>query len=46
MDGRGLEETAEELFGFMLEVASGKRRTKNEQYGYQEISIFRDGVTL
>ena len=46
LDGRGLEETAEELFGFMLEVASGKRRTKNEQYGYQEISIFRDGVTL
>ena len=46
LDRRGLEETAEELFGFMLEVASGKRRTKNEQYGYQEISIFRDGVTL
>lgn len=46
LDGRGLEETAGVLFDFMLEVASGKQRTKNEQYGYQEISIFRDGVTL
>ncbi len=42
----GLEETAEELFGFMLEVASGKRRQKMSNMDIREISIFRDGVTL
>lgn len=46
LDGSGFNEVTKELFDFMLEAASGKRQTKNEQYGYQEISIFRDGVTL
>ena len=34
-----------EFFDYILEVASGKE-TKNEQNGYREISIFKDGVTL
>lgn len=46
LDGQAPEAVEEDLFRFMLEVAGGKRRTRNEQYGYQEISIFRDGVIL
>ena len=46
LDGAGLDRTAEELFTFLLEVASGRIQTKNEEYGYKEISIFKDGVIL
>ena len=41
----GGEELTEELFSYILRVASGEE-TKNEIYGYREISIFKDGVTL
>lgn len=34
-----------DFFDYVLDVASGKE-TKNEQNGYREISIFKDGVTL
>jgi len=34
-----------ELFNYIIEVAEG-RETKNEENGYREISIFKDGVTL
>ena len=37
--------STDELFDFVLEVASGKE-TKNEINNYREISIFKDGVTL
>ena len=33
------------FFNYVLSVASGAV-TKNEQHGYREISIFKDGVTL
>ena len=33
------------FFDYVLSVASGAE-TKNEQHGYREISIFKDGVTL
>ncbi len=39
------EPLTDELFSYVLRVASGEE-TKNEQYGYREISIFKDGVTL
>ncbi|MBE6788383.1 MAG: altronate dehydratase [Ruminococcaceae bacterium] len=35
----------DELLSFVIEVANGKK-TKNEENGYEEISIFKDGVTL
>ena len=35
----------DELFEYIIRVAEGEK-TKNEQYGYREISIFKDGVTL
>ena len=34
-----------ELFDYIIEVAEG-RATRNEEHGYREISIFKDGVTL
>lgn len=45
--GRILEgaELTDELFDFCISVAEGKH-TKNEQNGYEEISVFKDGVTL
>ncbi len=45
--GRALDgcELTDELFDFVIETANG-RKTKNEENGYKEISIFRDGVTL
>ena len=42
LEGVDLDET---FFNFVLDVASGKQ-TKNEENGYREISIFKDGVTL
>ena len=35
----------DELLDFVIDVANGKQ-TKNEENGYEEISIFKDGVTL
>ena len=34
-----------ELLSYILDVASGKM-TKNEEHGYREIAIFKNGVTL
>ncbi len=42
LEGKDIDE---EFLNYVLEVASGKQ-TKNEQRGYREISIFKDGVTL
>ncbi|MBR2276226.1 MAG: UxaA family hydrolase, partial [Lachnospiraceae bacterium] len=44
-EGEPLDETGKRLLDFVLEVASGKR-TKTEERGFREISIFKDGVTL
>ena len=42
---RTLEEAGEDLLKLVLEVASGKK-TRTEERGYREISIFKDGVVL
>lgn len=42
LDGMDL---TEELFDYVLRVAGGEK-TNNETYGYKEISIFKQGVTL
>jgi len=42
---RTLDEAGADLLALVLEVASGKQ-TRNEQKGYREISIFKDGVVL
>lgn len=40
-----LSESAEDLMALVLEVASGKK-TRAEERGFREISIFKDGVVL
>ncbi len=40
-----MEETTDALLQYIIQVADGKQ-TNNEKYGYREISIFKDGVTL
>lgn len=39
------QKVTDDFISFIIEVASGKR-TKNEENGYSEISIFKDGVVL
>jgi altronate hydrolase len=47
LDGtRGMDELADELFAYVLDIASGAKRTNNETQGYREIAIWKDGVTL
>lgn len=45
LEGAAPEGAAEELWGCVLEVASG-RLTRAEQIGFREIAIFKQGVTL
>ena len=45
LDGEKMESITERFLGYILEVASG-RQTKNEENGFSEIAIFKDGVTL
>ena len=45
LEGKSMEEMTEKLMDYVISVASGEK-TKNEIYGYEEISIFKDGVTL
>ena len=46
-DGASSMDTlADELFRMVLDVASGRTRTRTELNGYREISIWKDGVTL
>jgi altronate hydrolase len=43
---KSLDELGDELMHFVVDVASGRKRTKNEQNAYREIAIWKDGVTL
>ncbi len=43
--GEDLDDTGKRLLDFVLAVASGEK-TKTEQHGAREISIFKDGVVL
>lgn len=44
-DGEPIPDAAQRLFNLVLQVASGKQ-SKSEEYGFREIAIFKDGVTL
>jgi altronate hydrolase len=46
LKGRDMESLSEELFEYLLGLASKKAKTKNEINDYREIAIFKDGVTL
>jgi len=41
-----IESCGSDLFDYVIALASGEIKTKNEQYGMKGISIFKDGVTL
>ncbi len=43
---KSIDRLTDELFDFIIDTASGKIKTKNEQNGYKEIAIWKDGVTL
>ena len=44
-EGVPLETLAGELLAQVIDVASGERLTRNENNGYREIALFKDGVT-
>ncbi|WP_134158700.1 UxaA family hydrolase [Alicyclobacillus sacchari] len=46
MDGVPFDELALQLYEQVIRVASGDDLARNEQNGYREIAIFKDGVTL
>lgn len=45
-EGSSFEAAHGALWRYLLDVASGRARTKNEESGYREIAIFKNGVTL
>ena len=45
VEGETMDSAAERLFRQVIRIASGEE-TQSEKYGYREIAIFKDGVTL
>lgn len=41
-----VDELADQLTQLVLDVVSGRKQTRNEQHGYREIAIWKDGVTV
>ncbi|RIV23122.1 altronate dehydratase [Alicyclobacillaceae bacterium I2511] len=46
LSGLSIETMANELYQLTVNVASGKTTAQNENNGFREIAIFKDGVTL
>jgi altronate hydrolase len=47
LDGTAsLDSLADRLFELILDVASGRKQSRNEENGYREIAIWKEGVTL
>ncbi|OXM13641.1 UxaA family hydrolase [Paenibacillus herberti] len=46
LEGKSMPEMSEELMSYLIELASGERKTNNERNGFREIAIFKDGVIL
>ena len=44
-DGESIEDAAGRLLDLVIKVAGGQK-TRTEEMGYREISIFKDGVVL
>lgn len=44
-DGESIEDAAKRLLRLVIQVAGGQK-TRTEEMGYREISIFKDGVVL
>lgn len=46
VDDKTMDTLTDELFDYIINVVSGEVQTKNEQFGFKEIAIFKDGVML
>lgn len=46
LEDNSFEKAREELWEYLIKVASGQEKTKNEINGYREIMIFKNGVLL
>ncbi len=46
LEGVAMEQMTDELFNLILQISSGNIFACNELNGFQEIAIFKDGVTL
>ena len=47
LDGTAsMDQLEDDLFSLILDIASGRKRAKNEEQGYREIAIWKSGVTL
>lgn len=46
IEGKDMDSLKHDFFEYIVKLASGDTRTKNEQYGFKEIAIFKDGVIL
>ena len=44
--GKKIEEVTKDFLHFIIDVASGRIKAKNEENGYKEIAIWKEGVTL
>ncbi|MDR1540577.1 MAG: altronate dehydratase family protein [Clostridiales bacterium] len=45
LEGKSIDEAAEELWQLLLDCASGITPAKNEVNGFRDIAIFKDGIT-
>lgn len=41
-----MDQLADELWNYVIALASGERQTNNERNDFREIAIFKDGVIL
>ncbi len=46
VEGKTMDEVSADFFDFVLKLASGELKTKNEQHDCRGIAIFKDGVML
>ncbi len=46
LEGCAMDVLADELLAHIIAIASGEKRTHNENKNYRQIAIFKDGVTL
>lgn len=46
LTGKEFPFLSEELFDFVLDIASGRKRTKSEALDKRDLAIFKSGVTL
>lgn len=46
LSGKTMDEVSTEFYNYILDLASGRIQSKNEEQGIRDLAIFKDGVTL